>query len=147
MLEALRLGVVKHNRMLPFFREYIATLLYTGLRPLEVKELLVKHVRFNDQTILAWRHDDRSSDLKTPGSHRDVPLYPQLAAILEPYGKRVARRLVMTASSSPTGRRTRSVRSRSGTSGRRGRTSSTSARFGNDACMTSGTRSPVTRFS
>ena len=85
ILEALRLGVPRHNRVAHCFREYVATLLYTGLRPSEAQGLLVRHVRFTDHTLVVRRHARRSTDLKTEGSDRVVPLYPQLAAILAPY--------------------------------------------------------------
>lgn len=43
-LEALRLGVPRHNRVARCFHEYVATLIYTGLRPSEAQGLVVRHV-------------------------------------------------------------------------------------------------------
>lgn len=67
----------------PFAYELIATLLLTGGRQDEVLGLEVADVDFDRKRVTfrpnAWRR------LKTEKSHRTLPLWPQLEAILRPY--------------------------------------------------------------
>jgi integrase len=68
---------------LPFIYPLIATYLLTGARETEVLGLEVEDVNFERQTVTfrpnKWRR------LKTRTSHRTVPLWPQLEAILRDY--------------------------------------------------------------
>ena len=67
----------------PYAHALIATFLLTGGRPSEVLGLEVEDVSFDRRTITfrpnGWRR------LKTAGSHRSVPLWPQLEEVLRPY--------------------------------------------------------------
>ncbi len=77
----------------PYLHELVATFLLTGGRRLEVFGLEVSDVNFERKTVTfrpnRWRR------LKTPGSHRVVPLWPQLEAILRPYLNRRAGEEIM----------------------------------------------------
>ncbi len=67
----------------PFAYELVAALLLTGGRESEVLGLEVDDVSLDRRVVTfrpnAWRR------LKTPASHRSVPLWPQLRTILERY--------------------------------------------------------------
>ncbi len=67
----------------PHMYELIGTLLLTGGRPAEILGLEADDVSFQRSTVTIrpkpWRR------LKTSHSHRVIPLWPQLAAILGPY--------------------------------------------------------------
>ncbi|MCX7057279.1 MAG: tyrosine-type recombinase/integrase [Proteobacteria bacterium] len=85
LLEAARTytpkGSARHG--LPFIYPLLATFLLTGGRDSEVTGLEVGDVNLDRKIITfrpnAWRR------LKTKGSHRSVPLWPQLEAILRTY--------------------------------------------------------------
>lgn len=72
-----------YQRANPAFYEIVATLLLTGGRESEVLGLEVEDVSFDRSTITfrpnKWRR------LKTRTSHRTIPLWPQLHAILQEY--------------------------------------------------------------
>lgn len=83
LLEAARLRVpVREDRAGPV-HEIIATMLLTGGRQAEVLGLAVGDVSFDRNAVTFRPHPWRS--LKTRGSHRTVPLWPQLATILRAY--------------------------------------------------------------
>ena len=62
----------------------MATLLLTGGRPSEVLGLTVSDVTFDRETV-------RIRGTKTLGSDRTMPLWPQPAAILQPYVRGLGR--------------------------------------------------------
>ncbi len=83
-LEAARLLARKRPDVsIPFTYELIATFLLTGGRASEVYGFEVKDISFDRKTVTFRRNDWRR--LKTRGSERVVPLWPQLRAILEQY--------------------------------------------------------------
>jgi integrase len=77
------------KRAMPFLYPLVATYLLTGGRETEVLGLEIGDVNFERGTVTfrpnQWRR------LKTKKSHRTVPLWPQLAAILKDYLKSSAR--------------------------------------------------------
>ena len=68
---------------LPFAYPLLATFLLTGGRESEILGLEVGDVSFARQTVTFRVNQHRR--LKTRGSERVVPLWPQLAEILQPY--------------------------------------------------------------
>jgi len=95
LLEAARAYQPKRDDLaMPFAYPLVATFLLTGGRRAEVLGLEVDDISFDRKTVTfrpnAWRR------LKTGGSHRVVPLWPQLEEILRPYvfGDRPPARLV-----------------------------------------------------
>lgn len=86
LLEAARTytstGPGKVNEI-PFIYPLLATYLLTGGREDEVLGLEVGDINFDRKTI-TFRPNQRRR-LKTKGSHRSVPLWPQLEAILKAY--------------------------------------------------------------
>lgn len=62
-------------------RAVIGTMLLTGGRPSEVLGLQVEDVSF-ERKLVTFRPNEIRGRLKTRGSHRSVPLWPQLAEIL-----------------------------------------------------------------
>jgi integrase len=70
-------------RPVPFAHELIATFLLTGGRQSEVLGLEVDDVSL-DRGVVTFR-PNRWRRLKTVSSHRSVPLWPQLRAVLERY--------------------------------------------------------------
>jgi integrase len=84
LLEAARTVALKRADLaIPFLYPLLATFLLTGGRRAEVLGLEVADVSFDRKTVTFRVHDHRR--LKTPGSSRVVPLWPQLEAILKPY--------------------------------------------------------------
>jgi integrase len=84
LLESARKYVPKRpEAALPFIYPLIATYLLTGGRESEVLGLEVQDINFDNATLTfrpnVWRR------LKTKGSHRTIPLWPQLAGILKEY--------------------------------------------------------------
>lgn len=84
LLESARRLPPLHNpNALPFAYELVATLLLTGGRLSEVLGLEVEDVSLDRRAVRfrpnAWRR------VKTKGSDRTVPLWPQLEEILRPY--------------------------------------------------------------
>ena len=67
----------------PFVYPLLATFLLTGARETEVYGLELDDVSFERKTITFRPNEWRR--LKTPGSHRVVPLHPQLEEILREY--------------------------------------------------------------
>ena len=67
----------------PHIYPFIATLALTGARMAEVAGLLVDDVSFRQGKVYIRPNDYRR--LKTRGSKRSVPLWPQLREILEAY--------------------------------------------------------------
>ena len=68
---------------MPFAHPLIAAFLLTGGRRAEVLGLEVDDVSFDRKTVTFRENEWRR--LKTAGSHRVVPLWPQLEQILRPY--------------------------------------------------------------
>lgn len=84
LLEAARTWKPKRDDIaLPFAYPLIATLLLTGGRESEVLGLEVEDVSF-DRGIITFR-PNQWRRLKTDGSHRTIPLWPQLEEILREY--------------------------------------------------------------
>jgi integrase len=75
----------------PFMYPLLATLLLTGGRKSEVLGLEIDDISFNLDKVF-FRPNKWRPRLKTAGSNRDVPLWPQLRAILQDY---VPRRMRM----------------------------------------------------
>jgi len=72
----------------PYAYPLVATFLLTGGRQREVRGLELDDVSFDAGTVTS--RPNRWRRLKIPGSHRTVPLWPQLREILQPYvGQRV----------------------------------------------------------
>ncbi len=91
LLESARTYAPKRPDLaLPFIYPLLATYLLTGGRENEVLGLEVTDINFDNETLTfrpnAWRR------LKTKGSHRTIPLWPQLAAILRDYVKATGRK-------------------------------------------------------
>lgn len=84
LLEAARTYEAKRSDMaIPFIYEILATFLLTGGRKNEVLGLAPDDVSF-DRGVIMFRPNEWRG-LKTRGSRRTVPLWPQLREILEPY--------------------------------------------------------------
>lgn len=85
LLEAARTYKAKRSDMVsvPHIYEVLATFLLTGGRKNEVLGLAPEDVSFDRGVIMFRKNEWR--DLKTKGSRRIVPLWPQLREILEPY--------------------------------------------------------------
>ncbi|MFN2421476.1 MAG: tyrosine-type recombinase/integrase [Gemmatimonadota bacterium] len=83
LLESARTFEARHGNDHAAMYPLIATLLLTGGREKEVLGLLVTDVSFQRETVTFRPNDYRR--LKTPGSHRSVPLQPQLRSILRDY--------------------------------------------------------------
>lgn len=73
----------------PHLYEILATFLLTGGRKREVLGLAPEDISFERGVVMFRPHPWRS--LKTKGSRRNVPLWPQLAEILGPYMSRTDR--------------------------------------------------------
>lgn len=84
LLESARTHTPKRDDMaMPFVYPLLATFLLTGGRTSEVLGLEVEDVSFDRKTITFRPNQHRR--LKTGTSHRVVPLWPQLEAILRAY--------------------------------------------------------------
>jgi integrase len=75
---------------MPFIYPLLATFLLTGGRESEVLGLEVTDINFDRKTVVIRPNDWRR--LKTNGSHRVVPLWPQLEKILSDYLKTTGRK-------------------------------------------------------
>lgn len=85
-LEAARLYVPKRADLaFPAAHAFVATAFLTGGRPAEVRGLEVGDINLRRETVTFRPTEARR--LKTPGSHRTVPLWPQLREILAAYLK------------------------------------------------------------
>ena len=91
LLEAARTYRPKRSDMVavPHLYEILATFLLTGGRKREVLGLAPEDISFERGVVMFRPHPWRS--LKTKGSRRNVPLWPQLAEILGPYMSRTDR--------------------------------------------------------
>jgi integrase len=84
LLEAARtVALTRPDLAIPFLYPLLATFLLTGARRAEVLGLEVGDVSFDRRTVTFRVHDHRR--LKTEGSGRVVPLWPELEEILRPY--------------------------------------------------------------
>lgn len=85
LLEAARLWTPPYRAdfTAPLFHALLSTLALTGGRFSEVAGLLVTDVRFDRRTVTIRPNEHRR--LKTAGSHRVVPLWPQLRGTLRDY--------------------------------------------------------------
>jgi integrase len=84
LLEAARTTRPKREDLAtPFLYPMLATFLLTGGRRSEVLGLMAEDVSFDRRTVTFRENDYRR--LKTGTSFRSVPMWPQLAEILQPY--------------------------------------------------------------
>lgn len=88
-LEAARLYKTPRENAIDCAYELVATFLLTGGREAEILGLLVSDIDLRRGTIHIRPNSYRR--IKNDGSHREVPLWPQLREILTPYLERRAR--------------------------------------------------------
>jgi len=73
-------------RSFPFLEPLIATMLIQGLRLSEASGLYIEDVDLERGVLRVW--DNPTRDLKTPGSFRSIPIWPQYREIIEPHIRR-----------------------------------------------------------